>query len=92
MTKAALSNIKTYWHDMPKARAGDWLHSYPKDGFGSYEKFGGKIATSARNVLYIQPLIYKKNSQLTPNLQKNLKKWIEAKYSPCKVEILPNIY
>ena len=37
-------------------------------------------------------MIYKRNSQLTPNLQKNLKKWIEAKYSPCKVEILPNIY
>ena len=77
---------------MPLARYGDWLHDYPKDFFGSYDKFGGKIVTQTKNVLYIQPLIYKENSQLTPSLLKNLHIWLEAYFQPCKVEILPSLY
>lgn len=73
-------------------RGSDWLNSYPKDGFGCFENFGGKKVTATRNVLYIQPIIYRNNSVLTESLKSNLKKWLEAQYQPCKVEILPNIF
>jgi hypothetical protein len=53
MTKKAISNIYKYWKDIDQPRSDDWLHAYPKDAFGTYDKFGGKIATTARNVLYI---------------------------------------
>jgi hypothetical protein len=59
-------------------RGSDWLNSYPKDGFGCFENFGGKKVTATRNVLYIQPIIYRNNSVLTESLKSNLKKWLEA--------------
>ena len=49
------------------------------------------MVTSTRNVLYIQPLVYNKDTRLTESLKTNLKKWLEAQFQPCKVEILPNI-
>ena len=42
-------------------------------------------------MLYIQPIVYKKNTRLTDTLKRNLKTWLEAQYQPCTVEILPNI-
>ena len=53
MTKSALSNIYTYWKDIEMPRASDWLASNPRDGFGCFDKFGGKMVTTTRNVLYI---------------------------------------
>ena len=78
MTKQAVSNIYTYWKDVDLPKASDWLASNPKDGFGCFENFGGKKVTATRNVLYIQPLVYKQNSVLTESLKANLKKWLEA--------------
>jgi len=72
-TKAALSNIYRYWKDIEQPRESDWLHTYPKDGFGCFEKFKGKTVTNTRNVLYIQPLIYETNTRLTESLKMNLK-------------------
>lgn len=43
---------------------GDWLDSY-NHGYCGYDQFGGKIASASRNVIYIQPLVYKKNSAIT---------------------------
>ena len=77
-TKAALSNIYTYWKDIDQPRQSDWLHTYPKDGFGCYDKFGGKMVSMTKNVLYIQPLVFKRNTLLTDTLKRNLKKWLEA--------------
>ena len=45
-TKAALSNINLYWRDVDLPREDDWLHTYPKDGFGTFDKFGGKIVSN----------------------------------------------
>ena len=75
MTKASLSNIYTYWKDVEMPRGSDWLASNPRDGFGCFEKFGGKKVTATRNVLYIQPLVYRNNSVLTESLKANLKKF-----------------
>jgi hypothetical protein len=92
MTKSALSNIYTYWKDIDEPDNSDWLNDNPKDGFGCFENFAGKKVTATRNVLYIQPLVYISNSVLTESLKSNLKKWLEAQFQPCKVEILPNIF
>ena len=53
MTRQALSNIYSYWKDVDLPKASDWLASNPRDGFGCFEKFGGKKVTATRNVLYI---------------------------------------
>ena len=74
-------------------RGSDWLASNPRDGVGcGFERFGGKMVTPTRNVLYIKTLVYRQGSVLTESLKKNLKKWLEAQFQPCKVEILPNMY
>lgn len=66
---------------------GDWLDSY-NHGYCGYDQFGGKIASASRNVIYIQPLVYKKNSAITNAHLKQLQRWMEAFYMPCKVVIL----
>lgn len=70
----------------------DWQESYPRDGWGIYPKFGGKIVRQGTfDTLYIQPIIWQKNSCITPDILKKLKIWLEAFYQPCKVEILPSL-
>ena len=63
-TCKALENIPNYWEPMRLPQPGDWLDSY-NHGYLGYDQFGGKIASQNRNVIYIQPLVYKKNSAIT---------------------------
>lgn len=56
-TCKALDNIPNYWEPMKMPKRGDWLDSY-NHGYLGYDKFGGKIASASRNVIYIQPLVY----------------------------------
>ena len=65
-TCKALDNISDYWEPLKMPKNGDWLDSY-NHGYLGYDKFYGKIATPTRNVIYIQPLVYKKNSAITQN-------------------------
>ena len=73
---------------MPKR--GDWLDSY-NHGYLGYDRFAGKIANASRNVIYIQPLVYRKNSAITKEHLTQLKKWMEAFYMPCRVVILDTL-
>ena len=52
-TKRAFKNIYTYWKDIDKPEPGHWAYSYPRDGWQTYDKFGGKIYRANRNKLYI---------------------------------------
>lgn len=70
----------------------DWQECYPRDGWGIYPKFGGKIRIEGTfDTLYIQPIPWKKDSAITDEVMEKLKTWLEAFYQPCKVEILPKI-
>ena len=86
-TCKALENIPKYWEPMKMPQRGDWLDSY-NHGYLGYDKFFGKIAGPNRNVIYIQPLVYKKNSAINRTQLDQLCKWMEAFYMPCKVVIL----
>lgn len=90
-TIKALDNIDDFWRQIRKPQPGDWL--YPNGHNGqSYDKFRGKLIDSTKNVLYIQPLIYSKNTMITAELLEQMRVWLLAFYSPCQVKILPNIY
>ena len=86
-TCKALENIPEYWEPMSMPESGDWLDSY-NHGYLGYDQFGGKMAGPNRNVIYIQPLVYRRNSAITKTHLNQLKKWMEAFYMPCKVVIL----
>lgn len=70
-TCKALENIPEYWEPLRLPQPGDWLDSY-NHGYLGYDKFGGKIAGPKRNVIYIQPLVYKKDSAITKSMLKKL--------------------
>jgi len=90
-TIRALDNIDNFWTQIRKPQRGDWL--YPNGHKGqTYDNFKGKAINSIRDVLYLQPIVYRKNSVITPEILDNMRLWLLAFYSPCKVKILPNIY
>ena len=92
MTKKALTNIPKFWQKLQIRDSSDWQECYPRDGWGVYPKFGGKILREGTfDTLYIQPIPWSKNSALTDDVMSKLKLWLEAFYQPCKVEILPKI-
>lgn len=89
-TCKALENIQNYWEPLKMPEPGDWLDSY-NHGYLGYDKFLGKWATPTRNKIYIQPLVYKKNSAITKYHLDMLKIWMEAFYMPCEVIILQTL-
>ena len=76
---------------MQKPEPGEWLWEYNHGNYG-YDQWGGKKITATKNTIYIQPIVYAKNSAITDGRMAKLKTWLEAFYSPCKVKILPKIY
>lgn len=90
-TKKALANIGRYWEPIKPPKLGDWLDNNNHGCLG-YDQFGGKMLTTARNTLYIQPIVYRTESQISDTTMANLKTWLEAFYMPCKVVILPKMY
>ena len=65
----ALSKIDTFWQPMKAPGFWDWQHDYPRDGWGIYPKFGGKILKEARfDTLYILPIVWAKNSAITEKM------------------------
>jgi hypothetical protein len=75
-----LKNINKYWKIIDEPSCDEWQHCYPKDGWQTYDKFGGKIINDKKNVLYIQPLLFNQNSSISQNLLKGLEKWLSAFY------------
>ena len=62
-TKKSVANIEKYWEPCRVPLLGDWLN-FEAHGCYTYDQFSGKIMTNFKNTLYIQPLLYKKNSAL----------------------------
>jgi len=82
----ALDNIDEYWTQIRKPTQGDWLYPYGHNG-QTYDNFRGKKIDSTKNVLYILPIVYNKGSLITDGLLEQMKQWLSAFYSPCKVVI-----
>ena len=60
-TIKALSNVDKFWEPMRVPEEGDWLDSSCHDCVG-YDQFKGKKITEARQTIYVQPIVYEKNS------------------------------
>ena len=50
----------------------DWLDFY-NHGCVSYDEFKGKRISSSKNVLYIQPIVYKEESKINDKNMSQLK-------------------
>lgn len=69
VTKKALEKIDTYWQPIEPPGYEDWQHCYPRDGWSTYPKFGGKILNPGRfDTLYIMPIVWAKNSAITDKI------------------------
>ena len=80
-----------YWQPLKMPKDGDWLDSYNHGCIG-FDDFKGKKITATKNVLYIQPITYLKDSKITVKVMSQLKQWLEAFYLPCKCVILPFLH
>ena len=67
VTQKALSSIHKFWKNIQVEDGSDWQECYPRDGWAIFPKFGGKIFKKGSfDTLYIQPIVWEKNSVITP--------------------------
>ena len=69
--KKALSNIDKYYEPMRVPEEDDYLDEINRECCG-YDEFRGKKISAEKHTIYIQPIVYERNSMITDKMLNSL--------------------